>query len=52
MADVAALTSRLRHEALFAVIRISASEEPRHLPPRDGAHLSDRFRRALGAASD
>jgi thiamine pyrophosphate-dependent acetolactate synthase large subunit-like protein len=52
MADVAALTSRLRHEALFAVIRISAAEEPRHLPPRDGGHLSDRFRRALGAASD
>ncbi len=23
-------------------------EEPRHLPPRDGAYLTDRFRRALG----
>jgi thiamine pyrophosphate-dependent acetolactate synthase large subunit-like protein len=52
MAEVDALTPRLRHEALFAVIRISAEEEARHLPPRDGAHLADRFRRALGVPDD
>ena len=27
-------------------------EQPRHLPPRDGAYLADRFRRALGVAAD
>jgi len=52
MGEVEALTPRLRHEALFAVIRISAEEEARHLPPRDGAHLADRFRRALGVAGN
>ena len=52
MDEVAALTPRLRHEALFAVIRIAAEEEPRHLPPRDGAYLTDRFRRAIGVAID
>jgi hypothetical protein len=52
MAEVEALAPRLRHEALFAVIRISAEEEARHLPPRDGAHLADRFRRALGVPGD
>lgn len=48
MEEVAALRPRLRAERLFAVIRISPAEMPRHLPPRDGAHLADRFRRALG----
>jgi thiamine pyrophosphate-dependent acetolactate synthase large subunit-like protein len=48
MPEVAALRPRLRREPLFAVIRISPAEVPRHLPPRDGAHLADRFRRALG----
>ncbi len=52
MAEVAVLAPRLRREALFAVIRISADEAPRHLPPRDGAHLADRFRRALGVATE
>ena len=52
MDEVAALTRRLRREPLFAVIRIAAEEEPRHLPPRDGAYLADRFRRKLGVASD
>jgi thiamine pyrophosphate-dependent acetolactate synthase large subunit-like protein len=52
MDEVAALAPRLRSEALFAVIRISAEEPPRHLPPRDGAYLADRFRRALGVAVD
>jgi thiamine pyrophosphate-dependent acetolactate synthase large subunit-like protein len=51
MGEVEALTPRLRCEALFAVIRISAEEPPRHLPPRDGAHLADRFRRHLGVAA-
>ena len=50
MAEVAALRPRLRRETLFAVIRISPAEVPRHLPPRDGAYLTDRFRRALGVA--
>jgi thiamine pyrophosphate-dependent acetolactate synthase large subunit-like protein len=50
VAEVAALRPRLRREPLFAVIRISAAEVPRHLPSRDGAHLADRFRRALGLA--
>jgi thiamine pyrophosphate-dependent acetolactate synthase large subunit-like protein len=48
MEDVAALRPRLRCEPLFAVIGISPAEVPRHLPPRDGAYLADRFRRALG----
>jgi thiamine pyrophosphate-dependent acetolactate synthase large subunit-like protein len=52
MAEVVALVPRLRREALFAVIRIAPEEMPRHLPPRDGAHLADRFRRALGVAHD
>src|SRR5271157_4448014 len=34
MAQVAALRPRLRREPLFAVIRISTAELPRHLPPR------------------
>ena len=48
MAEVTELRPRLRREALFAVIRISPGKAPRHLPPRDGAYLADRFRRALG----
>jgi thiamine pyrophosphate-dependent acetolactate synthase large subunit-like protein len=52
LAEVEALHPRLRQESLFAVIRIAAAEEPRHLPPRDGAYLADRFRRILGVASD
>jgi thiamine pyrophosphate-dependent acetolactate synthase large subunit-like protein len=50
MDEVAALRPRLRRERLFAVIRISPAEVPRYLPPRDGAYLTDRFRRALGVA--
>ena len=52
MDEVEALRPRLRSENLFAVLRISAEEKPRHLPPRDGAYLSDRFRRALGVVVD
>jgi thiamine pyrophosphate-dependent acetolactate synthase large subunit-like protein len=50
MAEVEALRDRLRREHLFAVIRISPDELPRHLPPRDGSYLKDRFRHALGVA--
>ncbi len=50
MAEVEALRPRLRAEPLFAVVKISPADVPRHLPPRDGAHLADRFRRALGVA--
>ena len=48
MDAVEALRPRLRNEPLFAVIRISPAEVPRHLPPRDGAYLTHRFRAALG----
>jgi len=48
MEGVAALRPRLRREPLFAVIRISSTEVPRYLPPRDGARLTSRFRDALG----
>jgi thiamine pyrophosphate-dependent acetolactate synthase large subunit-like protein len=47
MEEVKALRTRLRQESLFAVIRIAPDELPRHLPPRDGAYLADRFRRTL-----
>jgi thiamine pyrophosphate-dependent acetolactate synthase large subunit-like protein len=52
MAAVAALASRLRREALFAVLRISPAEVPRHLPPRDGARLASRFREALNVTGN
>lgn len=52
MDDVETLRIRLRQEHLFAVLRIAPDEPPRHLPPRDGAHLADRFRRALGVSAD
>ena len=52
MAGVAELRPRLRREALFAVVRISAAEVPRHLPPRDGARLTGRFREALDVTAN
>ncbi|HEX4174242.1 MAG TPA: thiamine pyrophosphate-dependent enzyme, partial [Acetobacteraceae bacterium] len=52
MGEVEALRPRLRREALFAVIRVSPAELPRHLPPRDGSHLADRFRRAQGITTE
>jgi thiamine pyrophosphate-dependent acetolactate synthase large subunit-like protein len=41
---------RVRRPAttLFARVAIRADEPPRVLPPRDGVHLKNRFRRALG----
>ncbi len=50
--QVEALRGRLRREPLFAVLRIAPEEQARHLPPRDGAHLTDRFRRALGITDE
>jgi len=32
---------------LFAAVKVEAETPPRVLPPRDGPHLKDRFRRAL-----
>jgi hypothetical protein len=52
MDQVAALRMRLRREVIFAVVRISAADVPRFLPPRDAAALSVRFRQALGIAPD
>ena len=52
MAEVEGLRERLRREHLFAVLRIAPEEPPRHLPPRDGGYLADRFRRTLGVAED
>jgi thiamine pyrophosphate-dependent acetolactate synthase large subunit-like protein len=48
MAAVEALRPRLRTEPLLAVIRINADEKPRFIPPRDGAYVTERFRRAIG----
>jgi thiamine pyrophosphate-dependent acetolactate synthase large subunit-like protein len=48
MHEVEALRGKLRQEHLFAVVRIAPDEPTRHLPPRDGAYLTDRFRRSLG----
>jgi thiamine pyrophosphate-dependent acetolactate synthase large subunit-like protein len=48
MAAVEAIRPRLRSEPLFAVVRINAEEKPRFIPPRDGAFVTERFRRALG----
>jgi thiamine pyrophosphate-dependent acetolactate synthase large subunit-like protein len=52
MAEVETLRDRLRREHLFAVLRIAPDEPPRHLPPRDGGYLADRFRRTLGVAGN
>jgi thiamine pyrophosphate-dependent acetolactate synthase large subunit-like protein len=52
MAAVEALRPRLRAEPLFAVIRISAEEKPRFIPPRDGAYVTERFRRALAVVEN
>ena len=53
IADEAALATLARRLAepagpLFARIAIRADEPPRILPSRDGVHLKNRFRRALG----
>ncbi|MGC2414562.1 MAG: thiamine pyrophosphate-dependent enzyme [Stellaceae bacterium] len=53
IADAAALgefAERLQHfdRTIFARVAIRADEPPRVLPSRDGVHLKNRFRRALG----
>ncbi len=50
MADVDALRDRLpaRSGLSFATIKIKAENLPRVLPPRDGVHVKNRFRAALG----
>lgn len=53
MAGVEALAKRLAKPAgpAFATIRIAADDPPRVLPPRDGVHVKNRFRAALGFAT-
>lgn len=48
-AGLAEAVSALRQAPgpVFAAIKIKAEQPPRALPPRDGAHLKDRFRAAL-----
>ena len=49
VADIAPLRAAI-HELdgpLFAQIKVSAEQMPLVLPPRDGAHLKNRFREAL-----
>lgn len=50
MEGVQALARRLMSPAgpAFATIRIAADDPPRVLPPRDGVHVKNRFRAALG----
>ena len=50
LAGVEALHNRLvaRAGAGLAVLKIRAENPPRVLPPRDGVHLKNRFRAALG----
>jgi thiamine pyrophosphate-dependent acetolactate synthase large subunit-like protein len=50
LSDFARLLAR-REGTLFARVKILAEELPRVLPPRDGAYLRTRFRRALGLES-
>jgi thiamine pyrophosphate-dependent acetolactate synthase large subunit-like protein len=52
MTEVEALRPRLRREAMFSVIRINPDEKPRFLPPRDGAYVTERFRRGLGVVEN
>ena len=50
MAGVDDLRARLTvHDGVkFACIKITADTPPRVLPPRDGVHVKNRFRAALG----
>ena len=47
-----AAASREATGPLFAVCKIAADKTPLVMPPRDGAHLKDRFRTALLGAED
>jgi phosphonopyruvate decarboxylase len=46
--DTLADTINARQGCLFAQVLIAADDLPRVLPPRDGVHLKNRFRAALG----
>jgi len=50
MDGVAALQARLaaKDGPRFATVKISAENPPRVLPPRDGVHVKNRFRAAMG----
>ena len=52
MAEVEALRPRLRQRAPVRGVAHRSRRKPRHLPPRDGAYLAYRFRRAIGVAED
>ena len=54
LAGVDALHNRIgaRAGAGLAVLKIRAENPPRVLPPRDGVHLKNRFRAALGFATN
>ena len=48
---VEALRQRIHREGLnFASVKVDLQEHPRVLPPRDGVHVKNRFRAALGFA--
>lgn len=49
IAELAALRTDIHtvEGALFAVVKVSAEDLPRVLPPRDGAYLTQRLREAL-----
>ncbi len=53
MDGVSALRQRIHAKSgtAFASIKIAADELPRVLPPRDGVHVKNRFRAALGLAT-
>jgi hypothetical protein len=36
-----------RHELFLAVVKVALTDDPRVLPPRDGAYLKNRLRTAL-----
>jgi hypothetical protein len=52
MAGVDDLRKRLytRDGVKIATVKITAENPPRVLPPRDGVHIKNRFRAALGHA--
>jgi thiamine pyrophosphate-dependent acetolactate synthase large subunit-like protein len=53
LSEVAALRERIRAKrgTAFATIKVRADDAPRVLPPRDGVHVKNRFRAALGLAT-
>jgi thiamine pyrophosphate-dependent acetolactate synthase large subunit-like protein len=49
-AELGAFVAQMRRMAApsFALIKVAPENPPRVLPPRDGVHLKNRFRQALG----